>query len=177
MPQPSDLSSVKEWKANEKDVEGDPDEHRCACDLWLPACKTNRKKVEPWGAGRRRDEATRGRDAGCTETPVEPERTSSREKPEEVFPTEMNAPNDYADEGPHPPRVLHDEATLDAAAQDALRRPRRSSKAKADLGLSRNPRHQRRPHRTVSYGEDVRPMKDDEGAWAKNRCAKLVLGR
>jgi len=180
--------------------------------LGLPACKTNRKKVEPAVAPPVVEEtAPEVAMPERTETPVEPERDFVEEKPvEEVFPTEMNALNDYVVQKGYIRHAYfnYDEATLDAAAQDALQTSatflkgegaaynllieghcdergteqynlalgdRRANTAKdylVTLGINAG------RIRTVSYGEE-RPADEghDDGAWAKNRRAQLVLVR
>ena len=93
--------------------------------LWLPACKTNRKKVEP-AVTPTVTETAPPEVAMPTQpetTPVQPERDFVEETPqEEVFPTEIDALNRYVQEKGYIRDAYYnyDEATLDGAAQDAL---------------------------------------------------------
>jgi peptidoglycan-associated lipoprotein len=92
--------------------------------LWLPACKTNRKKVEPVATpvveeAKPPEVAMPER----TETPVEPEKDFVEETPqEEVMPTEIDALNRYVQDKGYIRDAFfnYDEATLDGGAQDAL---------------------------------------------------------
>ena len=92
--------------------------------LWLPACKTNRKKVEPVTTPV--VEETKAPEVTMpehTETPVQPEPDFVQPEPtEEVIPTEIDALNRYAQEKGYIRDAYfnYDEATLDGSAQDAL---------------------------------------------------------
>lgn len=92
--------------------------------LALPACKTNRKKVDPVVTPV--VEETKPPEVTIperTETPVQPEKDFVEETPtEEVMPTEIDALNRYAVEKGYIRHAYfnYDEATLDGAAQDAL---------------------------------------------------------
>src|SRR4051812_43348256 len=94
--------------------------------LVLPACKTNRKKVDP---------VVKPPMAEDTKPPevTMPERTDTEVKPaedfvqeptvqQEVMPTDIEALNRYAVEKGYIRHAyfIYDEATLDGAAQDAL---------------------------------------------------------
>jgi peptidoglycan-associated lipoprotein len=92
----------------------------------LPACKTNRKKVDPV-VHPTVTETTTAPDVAMperTDTPVQPERDFVEETPvqEEVMPTEIDALNRYAQEKGYIRDAYfnYDEATLDGSAQDAL---------------------------------------------------------
>jgi peptidoglycan-associated lipoprotein len=92
----------------------------------LPACKTNRKKVDPVVTPTVTDTAPPAPEVEMpnrNETPVQPERDFVEETPrEEVLPTEIDALNRYAVEKGYIRHAYftYDEATLDGAAQDAL---------------------------------------------------------
>jgi peptidoglycan-associated lipoprotein len=95
--------------------------------LATPACKTNRRKVDPVVTPTATTAETTAPEVSMperTDTPVEPERDFVQETPvqEEVMPTDIGRLNTYVHE-----RGLirdayynYDEATLDGAAQDAL---------------------------------------------------------
>jgi peptidoglycan-associated lipoprotein len=93
--------------------------------LALPACKTNRKKVDPVVAPPVVEE-TRPPEVSIPErpeTPVQPEKDFVDETPtEEVMPTEIDALNRYAVEKGYIRHAYftYDEATLDGEAQSAL---------------------------------------------------------
>lgn len=90
----------------------------------LPACKTNRKKVEPVATPV--VEETKPPEVTMperTETPVQAEPDFVQEAPrEEVMPTDIDALNRYAQEKGYVRDAFfnYDEATLDSAAQEAL---------------------------------------------------------
>jgi peptidoglycan-associated lipoprotein len=91
----------------------------------LPACKTNRKKVDPVVLPTVTDTAPPAPEVEMprNETPVQPERDFVEETPrEEVLPADIDALNRYAvDKGYiRHAYFTYDEATLDGAAQDAL---------------------------------------------------------
>ena len=92
--------------------------------LWLPACKTNRKKVEPVTTPAVTETAApEVAMPERTETPVAQEPDFVQPEPvEEVMPTEIDALNRYAQEKGYIRDAYfnYDEATLDSAAQDAL---------------------------------------------------------
>lgn len=182
--------------------------------LAAPACRTNRKKVDPVAQPPIADSqppAIPDPPAPSTDTPVTPPADFVREEAtprEEVMPTEIEALNRWAQERGHIRDAFfpYSEATLDADAQDALQASatwlrgegagynvlieghcdergteqynlalgdRRANTAKdylATLGINAG------RIRTVSYGEE-RPFDEghDEGAWAKNRRAHIVL--
>jgi peptidoglycan-associated lipoprotein len=182
--------------------------------LILPACKTNRKKVDPVVTPTVTDTAPPVPEVSMptnNDTPVQPERDFVEETPrEEVLPSDIDALNRYAVERGYVRHAYftYDEATLDSEAQEALQSSatwlrgegaaynllieghcdergteqynlalgdRRANTAKdylVTLGINAG------RIRTVSYGEE-RPADEghDEGAWAKNRRAHLVLVR
>ena len=92
--------------------------------LVLPACKTNRKKVEPVTTPV--VEETKAPEVEVptrTDTPVEPERDFVDDTPaEETMPTEIEALNRYVQEKGYIRDAYfnYDEATLDGAAQSNL---------------------------------------------------------
>ena len=92
--------------------------------LTLPACRTNRKKVEPVTTPPVAE--TTAPDVAMperTETPVaEPTDFVDPQPAEEVIPTEIEALNRWAQEKGHIRDAFfnYDEATLDGAAQEAL---------------------------------------------------------
>jgi peptidoglycan-associated lipoprotein len=95
--------------------------------LGLPACKTNRKKVDPVVTPTTVTETTPPDvtmpERTDTSTPVQQERDFVDETPrEEVMPTEIDALNRYVIEKGYIRHAYfnYDEATLDGAAQDAL---------------------------------------------------------
>ncbi|HEY0372927.1 MAG TPA: OmpA family protein [Thermoanaerobaculia bacterium] len=94
--------------------------------LALPACKTNRKKVEPVTTPPAVTETAPPEvtmPPASTDTPVQPERDFVDETPrEEVMPTEIDALNRYVQEKGYVRDAFYnyDEATLDGPAQDAL---------------------------------------------------------
>jgi peptidoglycan-associated lipoprotein len=180
--------------------------------LVMPACKTNRKKVEPVVTPAIEEpKVPEVAVAERTETPVEETRDFVEpEVTQEVLPSDMNELNRIAQERGYVRDAFfnYDEATLDGAAQDALQGSatwlkgdgaaynllieghcdergteqynlalgdRRANTAKdylVTLGINAG------RIRTVSYGEE-RPFDDghDDGAWAKNRRAHIVLVR
>jgi len=92
--------------------------------LAMPACKTNRKKVEP--VAMPPIEEPKAPDVAVperTDTPVEPAKDFVDDTPvEETMPTEIEALNRYVQEKGYIRDAFfnYDEATLDGAAQDAL---------------------------------------------------------
>ena len=93
----------------------------------LPACRTNRKKVDPVTQPVVTDTTASAPDVAIptrTDTPVEPERDFVQETPvqEEVMPTEIDALNRYVQERGYIRDAFfnYDEATLDASAQESL---------------------------------------------------------
>lgn len=91
--------------------------------LVMPACKTNRKKVEP--VAMPVVEEPKAPDVAVPEpvTPVEPAKDFVDDTPvEETMPTEIEALNRYVQEKGYIRDAYfnYDEATLDGAAQDAL---------------------------------------------------------
>lgn len=183
--------------------------------LVAPACRTNRKKVDPVAQPTTTSDSLPPTIADPppmnTDTPVTPTEDFVREentRPEDVMPTEIEALNRWAQQKGYIRDAFfpYSEATLDADAQDALQASatwlrgdgagynvlieghcdergteqynlalgdRRANTAKdylATLGINAG------RIRTVSYGEE-RPFDEghDEGAWAKNRRAHIVL--
>ncbi|HEV7241281.1 MAG TPA: OmpA family protein [Thermoanaerobaculia bacterium] len=92
--------------------------------LVMPACKTNRKPVDP--VVKPVIEDTKPPDVVVperTDTPVEPERDFVEDTPaEETMPTEIEALNRYVQQKGYIRDAYfnYDEATLDGAAQEAL---------------------------------------------------------
>lgn len=183
--------------------------------LAAPACRTNRKKVEPVAKPQIADtlppaiaDPPAPRDPSEGVTPPADFVQEEATRPDNVMPTEIEALNRWAQERGHIRDAFfpYSEATLDADAQDALQASatwlrgegagynvlieghcdergteqynlalgdRRANTAKdylATLGINAG------RIRTVSYGEE-RPFHEghDEGAWAKNRRAHIVL--
>ena len=180
--------------------------------LVAPACRTNRKKVEPAVQPPVAEApAPEVAPPPSTDTEVAPREDFVNDAAgprEEVMPTEIEALNRWAQEKGYIRDAYFNyaEATLDGAAQEALQASatwlkgegagynllieghcdergteqynlalgdRRANTAKdylATLGINAG------RIRTVSYGEE-RPFDagHDEGAWAKNRRAHLVL--
>ena len=180
--------------------------------LVMPACKTNRKKVDPVVTPTIEEpKVPEVAVTERTETPVEETRDYVEpEVTQDVLPSDMNDLNRIAQERGYIRDAYfnYDEATLDGAAQDALQSSatwlkgdgaaynllieghcdergteqynlalgdRRANTAKdylVTLGINAG------RIRTVSYGEE-RPFDagHDDGAWAKNRRAHIVLVR
>lgn len=180
--------------------------------LATPACKSNRKKVEPVSHPAVAEQAPPTVEAPPQpmESSVKPNEDFVKEPTvqEEVRPTDIESLNRWAQEKGYIRDAFfnYDEGTLDGAAQDALQTSaswlkgegagynllveghcdergteqynlalgdRRANAAKdylATLGINSG------RIRTVSYGEE-RPFDEghDDGAWAKNRRAHLVL--
>ena len=182
--------------------------------LVAPACRTNRKKVDPVTQPQMSETpapTVADPPAPRTDTPVTPTEDFVREDSlprEEAMPTEIEALNRWAQQKGYIRDAFfnYSEATLEADAQDALQASatwlrgegagynvlieghcdergteqynlalgdRRANSAKdylATLGINAG------RIRTVSYGEE-RPFDEghDEGAWAKNRRAHIVL--